>query len=279
VFNYLMGGDGWKKGGDSISYGRFYGRQAYEFVQGQAPSELLALPTLFMPEVASGGEGQIAHIGTLTSARIAGAEVKLQYYFDSAIPPVPVPRIIELADELGIPTEGFMLAHTHWRVLNADLYLTFLRHGVGQPLKPSVFDLDPTYDNELISVMMPFDAAFKPVYEAITEGVQDAGLRCRRADDLWLHSKVVQTIVSLICQSGIVIADCTKRNANVFYEAGIAHTIGKEVILIAQSMEDVPFDLQHLSVITYMSNRQGLEELSAKLAKRIKDIRNPHRRA
>jgi hypothetical protein len=60
---------------------------------------------------------------------------------------------------------------------------------------------------------------------------------------------VIQTIVSLICQSGIIIADCSGRNANVFYEAGIAHMLGKDVILIAQSMADIPFDLQHLSIL------------------------------
>ena len=127
--------------------------------------------------------------------------------------------------------------------------------------------------------MMPFDTAFDVVYDAIRTGVTDAGYRSERADNLWLHAKVVQTIVSLICQSGIVIADCSRKNANVFYEAGIAHTIGKEVILLAQNIDDVPFDLRHLSIIPYLPNRQGLEELSEKLTRRIKQIANPNRRA
>jgi hypothetical protein len=42
----------------------------------------------------------------------------------------------------------------------------------------------------------------------------------------------------------IVIADLNSRNPNVFYETGIAHTLGRDVIQIAQSIEDVPFDLR-----------------------------------
>ena len=51
-----------------------------------------------------------------------------------------------------------------------------------------------------------------------------------------------------INRARIVIADTTTRNPNVFYEIGICHTLGKDVILITQDSEDVPFDL-HLSLI------------------------------
>jgi hypothetical protein len=88
----------------------------------------------------------------------------------------------------------------------------------------------------------------------------------------------MQTIVSLICQSGLVIADCTGRNPNVFYEAGIAHTLGRDVILIAQNLNDVPFDLRALAIITYLPNAQGLQELTAKLKDRIPAVAEQRRR-
>lgn len=49
-----------------------------------------------------------------------------------------------------------------------------------------------------------------------------------------------------VCLSG--------RNPHVFYEAGIAHPLGREVILIAQSEHDIPFDLRHLR---YCNNAEG----------------------
>jgi len=53
-------------------------------------------------------------------------------------------------------------------------------------------------------------------------------MQCLRADDIWDHDAVIQDVVSLINRSRVVVCDCTERNANVFYEAGIAHRLGKE---------------------------------------------------
>ena len=69
-----------------------------------------------------------------------------------------------------------------------------------------------------------------------------------------------------------MICDCSGRNPNVFYEAGIAHTLGREVILIAQSDHDIPFDLRHLRYVRYLNNDQGRAELSAALLARIQTI-------
>jgi hypothetical protein len=77
----------------------------------------------------------------------------------------------------------------------------------------------------------------------------------------------MQDIVSLIDRSSVVIADCTDRNPNVFYEIGIAHTLGRNVIMIAQTKADVPFDLQHLRYVQYLNNGEGL----ASLAKAVRD--------
>ena len=68
------------------------------------------------------------------------------------------------------------------------------------------------------SVMMPFDPRFRPVHELCEE----LGRRCIRADDIWENDVVMQDVVSLIDRSRVVIADCTGRNPNVFYEIGIA---------------------------------------------------------
>ena len=58
------------------------------------------------------------------------------------------------------------------------------------------------------------------------------------------------------------ICDRSGKNPNVFYETGIAHSFGKEVLLISQSEDDVPFDLRHLRYIRYFPNSQGLGDLS-----------------
>jgi hypothetical protein len=108
---------------------------------------------------------------------------------------------------------------------------------------PTVFSVtDEVVDYQLISVMMPFDGKFKGAYEAIQAAAADVNLKCQRADDIWNHSVVIQDIFSLILRSFIVVCDFTERNPNVFYEAGIAHTLGKHVVPLTQSNDDIPFD-------------------------------------
>jgi nucleoside 2-deoxyribosyltransferase len=47
-----------------------------------------------------------------------------------------------------------------------------------------------------------------------------------------------------IRRSDVVVADLTGLNPNVFYEMGLAHALGKTIILIKQKdAQRVPFDL------------------------------------
>ena len=135
---------------------------------------------------------------------------------------------------------------------------------------PSVFGVpkEPV-DSNLVSVMMPFRAEFNNVYDTIRSASDANGLRCKRADDIWEHSVVMQDVFSLIFRSYIVVCDFSDRNPNVFYEAGIAHTLGKHVVPITQSPSDIPFDLQQYRYLRYHNNSEGMAELFTELASRI----------
>lgn len=140
-------------------------------------------------------------------------------------------------------------------------------------ITPQVFDVpDEPVDHSLVSVMMPFESSFSGVHKAIKQACSDAGLRCQRVDDIWEKSALIQDIFALICRSNIVVCDLTDRNPNVFYEAGIAHTLGKHVVPIAQHKRDVPFDLQHHRYLSYLDNTEGLERLRVQLASRLRTL-------
>lgn len=138
---------------------------------------------------------------------------------------------------------------------------------------PNVFAVpDVPVEPDLVSAMMPMSRDFSGTYAAIQRACKGAGLRCLRADDIWDESVIVQDIFNLVFQSQIVIVDFSGRNANVMYETGIAHTLGKHVVPISQALDDVPFDLRHHRVLRYLNNAQGLRELERKLASRLRRL-------
>ena len=139
---------------------------------------------------------------------------------------------------------------------------------------PDVFDAPPpAIQDDLVSVMMPFDAGFTPVYQAIQAAASAAGMECSRADDIWEASVVVQDIFNLIFRSKIVVVDFTGKNPNVMYETGIAHTLGKAVVPLTQIIDHIPFDLRHHRALTYHSNTQGLEKLTSDLSTRLRHLK------
>lgn len=126
-------------------------------------------------------------------------------------------------------------------------------------------------------VIMPFRTELKTIFDDIIYPiVKDFGqMECIRVDDIFKPSmEIMKEIYKNIRKSTIMIADLTDKNPNVFYELGYAHAIGKPVILIAQKLDDVPFDLRHRSVITYESedSYSGRTNLKEKLEKYFKSF-------
>ncbi|MDD8042206.1 MAG: hypothetical protein QM518_16020 [Verrucomicrobiota bacterium] len=127
-------------------------------------------------------------------------------------------------------------------------------------------------DINLLSVMMSFDPVLRPVYQTIKSAAEAAGFRCVRADDIWEDSTVIQDVFSLIFRSYVVVCDFSGRNANVFYEAGIAHVLGKHVVPITQNPDDIPFDLRHHRYAYYLNNGEGHQRLRGELEDRFRTL-------
>ena len=234
-----------------------------------------------------------ARIGWITRIRHRGKEARIEYEIDPSLPHIPMESLLKLEWELDF-TEWEMNT-THWALKDVDLFPVLIEAGLlnadmiaaqppqskiraiglGQPAaeieaRPSVFRVPKGARNDkLVSVMMPFSAAFDNVYKAIEQSALAAGMTCERADNIWEADEVIHDIFSLIYRSSIVVCDFTDQNPNVFYEAGIAHTLGRSVVPIAQSKNDVPFDLKHHRYLQYLNNSEGLTNLVDRLAPRL----------
>ncbi len=110
-------------------------------------------------------------------------------------------------------------------------------------------------------VVMPFgDESDNRYQHVIKPACQDAGLDCRRVDELIFHGDVFQEIYSQIAKADIIIADLSQGNTNVWYELGYAHALGKQTILIAAASERLPFDLGRSRVITGVPDSTHMKE-------------------
>jgi len=131
---------------------------------------------------------------------------------------------------------------------------------------------DKLVDRNSCFVLMPFLDELEPVYKKIKKiVVDDQKLSCIRADAIYSPGIVIEQIWGKIQEAQIIIADATGKNPNVFYEMGLAHAIGKDVIIIAQKMNDIPFDLRHRRIIIYNTNQ--LDEFGVRLSKTIAELK------
>ena len=120
-------------------------------------------------------------------------------------------------------------------------------------------------------VMMPFRAPFDRYYESVFRpAIVAARLEPVKANDLFRPSPIVHDLWKMIQDAKVLLAELTTKNANVFYELGLGHAIGKPIVMISETMDDVPFDLQQLRVLKYDKNDPAWgEKLASSITKAL----------
>ena len=85
-------------------------------------------------------------------------------------------------------------------------------------------------DEKLVFVIMSFKAEYDGVYQSIKDaaGKCPEALTCMRVDDEIYSGGIMDKVREEIARAGVVVAELTERNANVYYELGLAHALEKE---------------------------------------------------
>lgn len=115
--------------------------------------------------------------------------------------------------------------------------------------------LDNIADRRIVSCIMPFNESMNPIFAAVQRTVEANGFQCRRADLIYDAASIMNTVYDLLYRSEFVIADLSGQNPNVLYELGYAHALGRNSVLIAQKLEEIPFDLRHRKIVIYEPDR------------------------
>lgn len=135
-------------------------------------------------------------------------------------------------------------------------------------------------DDKMVMCLMPFNRKFDKTKYIIAEACESMGYRFCRSDDELIENNtdLRKSIISMILEARVIIAVLDGRNPNVFYEIGVAHSMGKLVLLVANlSREENKWrevDLLSNRLITY----NNPNELKTKLTKTLEAIHDDERR-
>lgn len=277
MYNLIMGCTGVVEGRASLPVARMFEytpddvKESFKTAGAIDLDALRRLPCLFIDE--GTGNDQIARIGRVTAARIDRNDVRFEVAFEHGMPALRNSGVGDRAADFGI-FHDFEFSRTHWAVKDVDLYRAVILAGRVERSRPTVFTIPEheKIDQRQLSVMMPFGGQCAGVYDAIKDMAIANGLKCNRADDICENDHILADIVSLIDRSRIVIIDLSGKNPNVLYEAGIAHTLGRQTILLTQNADDVPFDLKPIRYIDYLNNAEGRDGMVRRLLDRIGEI-------
>jgi hypothetical protein len=109
-------------------------------------------------------------------------------------------------------------------------------------------------------VIMAFREPFDVIYDKMIEpAVTAAGLECERGDDVLRINDLTANVWDAMLRAGLIIAEVSDPNPNVYYELGLAHALGKDTLILKQHGVDLPADIQGAHYHEYDPNDLAAE--------------------
>lgn len=155
--------------------------------------------------------------------------------------------------------------------------------------RESIMDINPIFkareisvDQKMIFCALPFTQDRLEIFDEVIkpEIESEFGMSVIRSGNIFQPNlNIMESIWTYINQAKIVIVDLSEKNPNVFYELGICHTLGKQVITICDqdSLENdydgkLPFDIGAINTIFYRNRGNGMGELKKALKANIQSV-------
>ena len=108
-------------------------------------------------------------------------------------------------------------------------------------------------------VAMPYgEKWFEPVKKTIIDAGAKKNFDCLVSLDMGAAGQIIEQVWQQIRRAEIVVADLTNSNPNVFYEVGLAHALGKQIIFITQDTGKLPFDVSTSRCVRYEEDKLPL---------------------
>lgn len=131
-------------------------------------------------------------------------------------------------------------------------------------------------DSPTCFTVMQFTDEFNVLYQDVICPVCELyGYKVIRGDDFYTSGQIMEDVTQSIRSAALIIADVTPDNANVFYEVGFAHAIGKPTILLSdRKRERLPFDISGFRTLFYDNTIGGKAVVEARLKQHLEALRS-----
>jgi len=124
-------------------------------------------------------------------------------------------------------------------------------------------------------LLLPQDAGLRGNEETILKTIQAKGLPITEAEDIRRGKSAVRDMWHSLNYAAVIIADLTGADGGVMYGLGIAHTLGKETILIHPQGSKYLTDIPRTYRIEYEESDAGRAKLEASLSRMLDAILAP----
>lgn len=146
---------------------------------------------------------------------------------------------------------------------NAIRQLSFLK-------KFGLTEQDFIVDEKLVFYLTSFSGKYESTYEICKEVCKKMSLTLLRGDEIETTGDIFSQIIRYIVRASLIIVNIDGKNPNVFYELGIAHTLGKNIMFISNRNNEPPFDVRQYRTIFYNTKEELKQSLPESINKYIK---------
>jgi small subunit ribosomal protein S1 len=110
---------------------------------------------------------------------------------------------------------------------------------------------------------------------ALAPTVESCGMKPVRLDTVYGPQGILELIWQEIQRAELIVIDFSFRSANVNFEYGLAWTLGKRVVALAQDEADIPSDVRGLNrYIRYSQHFADIERMKRELALQLEALRD-----
>jgi len=130
-------------------------------------------------------------------------------------------------------------------------------------------------DSQTALLLLPLQGIRGKNHQLIASAVERIGWQCLVAEDIRTGKSAVRALWISINQSRVMIADLTGEDPAVMYALGIAHTVGRDTILIRPKGSKLLTDIPRTRRIEYEEGEEGRKNLEEQLTEILDYMQQP----